>query len=100
MSVYLDYNSTTPLAKSVQEVIKQSLNEHWANPSSNSTFGQKAKQQIEDARNSVGAMIGAKAENIIFTSGGTEVSIHIYKIVIKCIFEDYNQVKSMHFFKF
>lgn len=71
-TVYLDYNSTTPLAKSVQEVIKQSLSDHWANPSSNSTLGQKAKQQIENARKSVATMIGAKAENIIFTSGGTE----------------------------
>lgn len=72
MTVYLDYNSTTPLAKSVQEVIKQSLNDHWANPSSNSPLGRKAKQQIEDARRSVATMIGAKPENIIFTSGGTE----------------------------
>ena len=74
MLVYLDYNSTTPLARSVQDVIKQSLSDHWANPSSSSPLGQKAKQQIEDARKSVATMLGANAENIIFTSGGTEVS--------------------------
>jgi len=72
--VYLDYNATTPLAKEVVESITSSLSQHWGNPSSGYTTGQVARQAVREARQRVARMIGASAEQITFTSGGTEAN--------------------------
>lgn len=73
MAVYLDYNATTPVAPDVVKKITDSLNEEWGNPSSGYEPGVKSKEGVEKARRQVALMIGGNSEDIIFTSGGTEV---------------------------
>lgn len=73
MSVYLDYNATTPLAPEVIADITESLSEHWANPSSTHGPGVCARNVVERARAEVAAAIGGRPEDVVFTSGGTEV---------------------------
>lgn len=72
--IYLDYNATTPLAGEVIEDCADSLAEDWANPSSSHPAGLKARRVVDKARKQVAEAVGAKEEDIIFTSGGTEVS--------------------------
>jgi cysteine sulfinate desulfinase/cysteine desulfurase-like protein len=73
-SVYMDYNATTPLAPEVMECMREALQYSWANPSSQYQQGKEAKEEIQKARASVAALIGTvNPEDIIFTSGGTEV---------------------------
>eukprot|EP00088_Acartia_fossae_P016764 TRINITY_DN19439_c0_g1_i3.p1 TRINITY_DN19439_c0_g1~~TRINITY_DN19439_c0_g1_i3.p1 ORF type:complete len:420 (+),score=75.04 TRINITY_DN19439_c0_g1_i3:51-1310(+) len=69
--VYLDYNATTPIAPEVQAAIVENL-DNWGNPSSPYAIGQRAKNAVQKARGQLADMLEAKAEEIIFTSGGTE----------------------------
>lgn len=69
---YLDYNATTPVAPEVFDAMAPYLRERWGNPSSVYAFGRKAREAIECARESVAALIGAEAGEVVFTSGGTE----------------------------
>jgi len=69
---YLDNNATTRPEPAVVEAMQAALSDYWANPSSIHRPGQQARQQIELARKDVGALIGARPRDIIFTSGGTE----------------------------
>ncbi len=69
---YFDYNATTPVAPEVFEAMAPYLRECWGNPSSVYAFGHGAKRAIEQARESVAALIGAEAGEVVFTSGGTE----------------------------
>ncbi|MFQ5664259.1 MAG: cysteine desulfurase NifS [Terriglobia bacterium] len=70
--VYLDYNSTTPLAPAVVEVMLPFLTEEFGNASSIHSLGQRARAAVERARGQVAALIGAREKEIVFTSGGTE----------------------------
>jgi cysteine desulfurase len=70
--LYLDYNATTPIATAVQEIMLPFLAEHFGNPSSNHTLGRAAHEAVEDARGQVAVLLGADADEIVFTSGGTE----------------------------
>ena len=72
--VYLDYNATTPVASEVADAVVPFLREHFGNPSSSHIYGERAKQAVEQARGEVAALIGAKAENIIFTGCATEAN--------------------------
>jgi cysteine desulfurase len=72
--VYLDYNATTPIDPAVAEAMKPFICEQFGNPSSGHPLGRAAKQAVESARASLARLIGAKAEEIVFTSGGTESS--------------------------
>ena len=72
--IYFDHSATTPIHPKVVEKIDYINREHYANPSSIYTQGRKAKSLIEKARNQVANAIGAKAEQIFFTSGGTEAN--------------------------
>ncbi|XP_076009288.1 selenocysteine lyase [Genypterus blacodes] len=72
--IYMDYNATTPLDPEVIQAISTALEEAWGNPSSNYVAGVKAKAIINQARENVARMVGGKAEDIIFTSGGTEAN--------------------------
>lgn len=71
-SIYLDYNSTTPLDERVLEAMLPYLKEKFGNASSIHHFGREAKAGIEEAREKVAAAIGAEPSEIYFTSGGTE----------------------------
>jgi len=70
--VYLDYSATTPVREEVADAMRDYLLSGWGNPSSTHYFGREAKKGVEEARGAVANLIKAKAEEIIFTSGGTE----------------------------
>ena len=70
--VYLDHNATTPLDPRVFEAMKPYFTDVYGNPSSPHHYGRLAKQALEESRAVVAEAIGAKPEEIIFTSGGTE----------------------------
>ncbi len=70
--VYLDYAATTPCDPEVIKAMEPYLFDKFGNASSIHSFGQEAKKGIEDARETLAAFLGAKPEEIVFTSGGTE----------------------------
>ncbi|KAJ6627322.1 Selenocysteine lyase, partial [Pseudolycoriella hygida] len=70
----MDFNSTTPLDIKVIEAIKEVCVNMWANPSSSYKSGQCVKETIDGSRQWVAKMINCDAEEIIFTSGGTEAN--------------------------
>jgi cysteine desulfurase len=72
--VYLDFNATTPVAEEVLEPMLPFLRQHHGNPSSAHVFGQRAAQAVMQARAQVAALIGAGAEEIVFTGGATEAN--------------------------
>jgi cysteine desulfurase len=77
--IYLDYAATTPTDKRVIAAMLPYFREHFGNPSSLHSYGQKAKMAIEEARKKVANLIGAEPEEIVFTSGGTEANNFVLK---------------------
>jgi cysteine desulfurase len=69
---YFDHNATTPVAPEVFLAMAPLMTEVFGNASSIHQFGQRARAELDRARRSVASMVGAKAEEIVFTSGGTE----------------------------
>jgi cysteine desulfurase len=74
--VYLDYNSTTPVDPQVLDAMLPYFSGDFANASSIHTPGQRARAAVETAREQVAALIGARPQEIVFTSGGTESDNH------------------------
>lgn len=70
--IYLDYNATTPLAPEALEAMRPFLEQHFGNPSSIHAAGRETRAAIDDARDRLARLLGAKAHEIIFTGGGTE----------------------------
>jgi cysteine desulfurase len=70
---YLDYNATAPLRDEVREAVNAALS-LYGNPSSVHAEGRAASAAIERARASVADLVGARPEDVIFTSGGTEAN--------------------------
>jgi cysteine desulfurase len=70
--IYLDYNATTPVDPGVLGAMLPYLHEQFGNPSSAHVLGKRAHEAIEWARGEVASLIGAFADEIVFTSGGTE----------------------------
>lgn len=84
--IYLDYNATTPCAPEVIDAMLPYFSSHFGNAASKShPYGWVAENAVEESREKVAALIGAKAKEVIFTSGATE-SINLG---IKGIFEGY-----------
>ncbi len=69
---YFDHNATTPVSPEVFQAMAPLMTTVFGNASSIHQFGQEARGELDRARRSVAAMLGAKAEEIIFTGGGTE----------------------------
>ncbi|MBV9087985.1 MAG: aminotransferase class V-fold PLP-dependent enzyme, partial [Acidobacteriaceae bacterium] len=70
--VYLDNNATTPVLPEVEAALRPYFFEHFGNASSIHHHGQQARAAVERARESVAELLGARAAEIVFTSGGTE----------------------------
>ena len=70
--IYLDYNATTPLCEPARTAMLPYLDRHFGNPSSVHAAGREARAAVDDARDKIAALIGAKPHEVIFTSGGTE----------------------------
>ncbi len=77
--IYLDYNASTPIAPEVEAAMRPFLFEHFGNPSSTHWAGHPAREAVETARAEVAELIGCSAEEIIFTSGGSEANNHALK---------------------
>lgn len=78
-SIYLDYNATTPIDPRVAEAMLPFIHQHFGNPSSSHIFGVTAKKAVEKARRQIAAMLHARVEEVIFTSGGTESNNYAIK---------------------
>ena len=72
--VYLDHSATTPADPRVVEAMLPYLTEKFGNASSVHSFGQEARAAVDRARREVAALIGARANEIVFVSGGTEAN--------------------------
>ncbi|MCH8153708.1 MAG: cysteine desulfurase [Proteobacteria bacterium] len=72
-AVYLDYNATTPVRPEAAAAVADAL-ALTGNASSVHRFGRLARRKLEDAREAVAALVGAPAERVVFTSGGTEAN--------------------------
>jgi cysteine desulfurase len=72
MRVYLDYNATTPVDNAVLAAMVPCFSQNFGNAGSIHSEGQRARAAVDAARESVAALLGAKASEIVFTSGGTE----------------------------
>jgi cysteine desulfurase len=71
--VYLDWNATTPLRSEASAAMAEAW-ELSGNPSSVHTEGRKARRLVEDARAAVAAAVGARSQDVVFCSGGTEAN--------------------------
>ena len=72
--IYLDYNATTPIDPAVLDAIMPYLREHFGNPSSTHSYGRKTHEAVDKARGQVAELLRAQADEIVFTSGGSEAS--------------------------
>ncbi len=72
MSLYLDNAATTPVRPEVLEAMAPYLTRYFGNPSSHHEVGEAAASALDDARSRVAAVLGVRAGDVTFTSGGTE----------------------------
>ncbi|KAL4630707.1 selenocysteine lyase [Arapaima gigas] len=91
--IYMDYNATTPLEPEVAEAITEALKEAWGNPSSSYLPGRKAKQIIDRSRASIASMVGARADDIVFVSGGTEANNLVLHTAISHFYQSWGAAK-------
>lgn len=74
--IYLDYQATTPVWPEVAAAAEPYLRLHWGNPSSGHAFGRPCAAAVTEARTQVAALINASADEIMFTSCGSEADNH------------------------
>ena len=72
--IYLDHNATTPLLPEVVAAMLPYLVTHFGNPSSGHPYGLRARAAVDRARDQVAAFLGCDADEVVFTSGGTEAN--------------------------
>jgi len=77
--IYLDHNASTPVHESVQKAMWPYVEKYYGNPSSSHALGKKERQAVDHAREQVASLLGAKPDEVIFTSGGTESNNHVIK---------------------
>jgi len=90
--IYMDHSATTPVRCEVLEAMKPYFDRVFGNASSVHSFGQEAHLALDDARGKIAMLIGAKPEEIIFTSGGTESD----NLAIVGVANAYRQKKGAH----
>jgi len=74
--IYLDHSATTPVDPAVIEAMLPYLAQTYGNASSIHAFGREAKIALEESREKVAGLVGARPGEIFFTSGGTEADNH------------------------
>ncbi|MEV5409620.1 cysteine desulfurase family protein [Thermopolyspora sp. NPDC052614] len=80
--IYLDYNATTPVDPRVLEAMLPMFATDFANPSSKHAAGRDVAARVERARGEVGALVGARRKDVVFTSGATEsVNLAIHGVL-------------------
>jgi cysteine desulfurase len=72
--IYLDNNATTPLLPAAWEAMRAGYLEAFGNPGSAHRAGRRARQLLEDSRERIAALLGADADEVVFTSGATEAN--------------------------
>ncbi len=72
--IYLDHNATTPILPEVVVAMMPWLTTEHGNPSSDHPWGRRARRAVEDARAQVALLLGCDADEVVFTSGGTEAN--------------------------
>jgi cysteine desulfurase len=77
--IYLDYSATTPLDPRVLETMVSVFSGTYGNASSVHAYGREARAILEKSRESIARSIGAKSDEVFFTSGGTEADNHAIK---------------------
>src|SRR5437868_8229399 len=70
--IYLDYNATTPLCNQSRQAMLPYLDQHFVNPSRLHATWREARAAIDDSRDRLAKLLGAKSHELIFTGGGTE----------------------------
>ena len=90
--IYLDYNATTPIDPQVAEAMLPYIHEQYGNPSSTHVPGVAAKHAVDNSRRQLAEMLGAKEDEVIFTSGGTESNNHAIKGVFGAYREKGNHI--------
>ncbi len=92
MSIYLDYNSTTPVDARVLEMMLPFFSAHFGNAASRThAYGWTAAQAVDDAREKVAALMNCETQELIFTSGSTEA----INLALKGVFSAYKS-KGRH----
>src|SRR4051812_39432732 len=71
-AIYLDHAATTPVRAEVLEAMMPYFGPRFGNPSSMHRWGREARTALDEARERVARCLGASADEIVFTSGGTE----------------------------
>ncbi|TNM87644.1 hypothetical protein fugu_005865 [Takifugu bimaculatus] len=94
--VYMDYNATTPLEAEVVQTITEALQKAWGNPSSTYPAGVKAKAMIKKSRESVARLVGGEADDIIFTSGGTEANNMVFHTAVEHFWRNWEAAQETH----
>ena len=72
--IYLDHNASTPVLPEVLDAMLPYLRQYFGNPSSEHVYGIRTRRAVDRAREQVATLLGCKADEVIFTSGGTEAS--------------------------
>ncbi|MBI2618631.1 MAG: aminotransferase class V-fold PLP-dependent enzyme, partial [Ignavibacteriales bacterium] len=85
MRVYLDYSATTPMEPEVLEAMKPHFLENYGNASSVHESGRKARAILEESREIIAEFLGAKYDELFFTSGGTESDNHAVKGIARAL---------------
>src|SRR5215207_3124797 len=70
--IYLDHAATTPVREEVFEAMRPFFGPRFGNPSSTHRWGREARAALDTARERVAKCLGARADEVCFTSGGTE----------------------------
>lgn len=89
--IYFDYNATTPLSKEVYDFYVKELVE-YANGSSLHQEGREVAAAIEKARQQIGALVNAKASELVFTSGGSESNNMVFNTMVELAKKRNNKV--------
>jgi cysteine desulfurase len=93
--VYLDFNATTPVEPEVLDAMLPYFSKEFGNAASIHTPGQRSRSAVETARAQVAALMGARPQEIVFTSGGTESDNHAIFGIVSSSFASFTSSTSL-----